>query len=448
MTFLILFLSIIKITTSQNNSKVLFVFEHCRHGARGMKDLFNDKDILNEKWIGKEELSSVGLRQHYLLGVLMRKKYKELLDWDNLNNLKDIFVYSTPSNRTIMSARAQLFGMFNNNNNSKLTKKQILKATPNYLKNNQKINELIDKISDSVLPNEIPSEIPIHIIEREEKLFQFEKDEKCEGIKKQRKENEKKSIVKQSIEEFNREFITDNLKKYLNCKSDNEKDFTKLKNIQTLALSYIINKVDGRNLSEFEKLLKNTNTTKFYEECMKILEIKSLEIQSGDNENLIAYASSSVLLRFILKLIDKVVENDKLNINKFNVPKFFLLSAHDTTLVMSSDLLKILFKSKKKFPSFATSQIFELIKKDNNYYINLIFNNETLVNDIEYGVFKKKIEEKCWSFEQTGIFCGFIKKNFNGWKTLTFVFAILCFVVICLFILKCILKKHENTFEL
>ena len=61
---------------------------------------------------------------------------------------------------------------------------------------------------------------------------------------------------------------------------------------------------------------------------------------------------------------------------------------------------------------------------------------------------KKKIEEKCWSFEQTGIFCGFIKKNFNGWKTLTFVFAILCFVVICLFILKCILKKHENTFEL
>ena len=86
MTFLILFLSIIKIITSQNNSKVLFVFEHCRHGARGMKDLFNDKDILNEKWIGKEELSSVGLRQHYLLGVLMRKKYKELLDWDNLNN--------------------------------------------------------------------------------------------------------------------------------------------------------------------------------------------------------------------------------------------------------------------------------------------------------------------------------------------------------------------------
>ena len=235
MTFLILFFSIIKIITSQIESKVLFVFEHCRHGARGMKDLFDDKDILNEMWIGQEELSSVGLRQHYLLGVLMRKKYIKLLDWDNLNNLKDIFVYSTPSNRTIMSARAQLFGMFNNNNNSNLTDTQIKKATPYYLNNNPIIKELIDNISYPVLPSFIPSEIPIHIIEREENLFQFEKDEKCEGIKKQRKQNEKKSIVKKSIEEFNKLFITDELKKYLNCKSDSEKDFTNLKNIQKLA---------------------------------------------------------------------------------------------------------------------------------------------------------------------------------------------------------------------
>ena len=447
MTFLILFLSIIKIITSQKESKVLFVFEHCRHGARGMKDLFEDKDILNEMWIGKEELSSVGLRQHYLLGVLMRKKYKELLDWDNLNNLKDIFVYSTPSNRTIMSARAQLFGMFNYNNNSNLSENQIQKATPYYLKNNLIIKELIDNLSYSVLPNNIPSEIPIHIIEREENLFQFEKDEKCEGIKKQRKQNEKKSIVKNSIEEFNKLFITDELKKYLNCKNDSEKDFTNLKNIQKLALSYIINKVDGRNLDEFEKLLKNK--TLFYEKCMNILEIKSLEIQSGDKENLIAYASSSVLLRFILNLIDKVVENDKLNKTKNNVPKFFLLSGHDTTLVMAADLLKVLFKSNKKFPSFATSQIFELIKSNNQYYINLIFNNETTIQkNIKYGEFKQIIEEKCWSLEQTGIFCGFIKKTFNGWKTLTFIFAILCFIVICLFILRCFLKKHEHIIEL
>ena len=447
MTFLILFLSIIKIITSQKESKVLFVFEHCRHGARGKKDLFEDKDILNEMWIGKEELSSVGLRQHYLLGVLMRKKYKELLDWNNLNNLKDIFVYSTPSNRTIMSARAQLFGMFNYNNNSNLSENQIQKATPYYLKNNLIIKELIDNLSYSVLPNNIPSEIPIHIIEREENLFQFEKDEKCEGIKKQRKQNEKKSIVKNSIEEFNKLFITDELKKYLNCKNDSEKDFTNLKNIQKLALSYIINKVDGRNLDEFEKLLKNK--TLFYEKCMNILEIKSLEIQSGDKENLIAYASSSVLLRFILNLIDKVVENDKLNKTKNNVPKFFLLSGHDTTLVMAADLLKVLFKSNKKFPSFATSQIFELIKSNNEYYINLIFNNETTIQkNIKYGEFKQIIEEKCWSLEQTGIFCGFIKKTFNGWKTLTFIFAILCFIVICFFIVKCFLKKYEHTIEL
>ena len=212
-------------------------------------------------------------------------------------------------------------------------------------------------------------------------------------------------------------------------------------------MSYIINKVDGRNLIEFEKLLKNKNSKLFYDKCMEILKQKSLEIQSGDNENLIAYASSSVLLRFILNLIDKVVENDKLKIKKNNVPKFFLLSAHDTTLVMASDLLKILFNSEKKFPSFATSQIFELNKINNEYYINLIFNNETL-KKINYEEFKSTIKKKCWTLEQTGYFCGFMKKTFNGWKTLTFIFGFSCIIVILLFLLKCYLKKRENIIEL
>ena len=126
------------------NSEILFVFEHCRHGARGMKELKNDTDIFKQKWIGSEELSAVGLRQHYLLGSLMRNQYSQLLDWNNYNT-KDIFVYSTPTNRTIMSARAHLFGMFNNDNIKKLNKNQNEKSIPNYLRNKSKIINFINK---------------------------------------------------------------------------------------------------------------------------------------------------------------------------------------------------------------------------------------------------------------------------------------------------------------
>jgi hypothetical protein len=421
------------------NSETLFVFEHCRHGARGMKELKNDTDIFKQKWIGSEELSAVGLRQHYLLGSLMRNQYSHLLDWNNYNT-KDIFVYSTPTNRTIMSARAHLFGMFNNNNTKQLNKNQNEKSIPNYLRNKSKILNFINKTLNNsyILPNKIPSEIPIHIIERKEKLFQFEKDDNCIGIEKQRDKNKKKKSVKNAVESFNNKY-GEKLVKYLGEKKEDY--FKDLKNVQAIALAFIINKIDGRDLSEFQNET-GFDLEKFYNDSMEILVQKSLEIQSGDDEKLIAFASSSVLLRFILSFIDKVVENDKKQKKIHDVPKFFLLSAHDTTIVMSSDLLNILFKSEKYFPSFATSQVYELNKENNEYYINFIFNGEKL-KTVKYEYFKKTIENEAWTLEETGYFCGFYKKIFNGWKTLTIIFSILLLLAFILFIIMCLKRKKE-----
>ena len=421
------------------NSETLFVFEHCRHGARGMKELKNDTDIFKQKWIGSEELSAVGLRQHYLLGSLMRNQYSQLLDWNNYNT-KDIFVYSTPTNRTIMSARAHLFGMFNNNNTKQLNKNQNEKSIPNYLRNKSKIINFINKTLNNsyILPNKIPSEIPIHIIERKEKLFQFEKDDNCIGIENQRDKNKKKKSVKNAVESFNEKY-GQKLVKYLGEKKEDY--FKDLKNVQAIALAFIINKIDGRDLSEFQNET-GFDLEKFYNDSMKILVQKSLEIQSGDDEKLIALASSSVLLRFILSFIDKVVENDKKQKKIHDVPKYFLLSAHDTTIVMSSDLLNILFKSEKYFPSFATSQVYELNKENNEYYINFIFNGEKL-KTVKYEYFKKTIENEAWTLEETGYFCGFYKKIFNGWKTLTIIFSILVLLAFILFIIICLKRKKE-----
>ena len=104
-------------------SKILFLFEHTRHGARGMDKIYdNDYDILGEKWNGEAELSYVGMRQHYLLGIHNKYKYSELLNFNDYNP-NEIVIYSTNSNRTIMSAQAQLSGMFDNNENI-LTNKQ------------------------------------------------------------------------------------------------------------------------------------------------------------------------------------------------------------------------------------------------------------------------------------------------------------------------------------
>ena len=99
-------------TLTQN--EVIFVLEHFRHGARSPSELNeNDLDTLGEKWNGLQELTNVGLRQHYLLGNHIRNKYPELINYQKYNP-KEIEVLSTITNRTIMSARAQLHGIFNN----------------------------------------------------------------------------------------------------------------------------------------------------------------------------------------------------------------------------------------------------------------------------------------------------------------------------------------------
>ena len=108
--FIILNKSLLK---EESDEKLLFVWEHFRHGARGSYksfDYINWKDILNEKWKGAGELTPIGMRMHYLLGVATRKKYNHFLS--PVYNPNEIFVISTNVNRTLISAYSNLQGLF------------------------------------------------------------------------------------------------------------------------------------------------------------------------------------------------------------------------------------------------------------------------------------------------------------------------------------------------
>ena len=62
---------------------------------------------------------------------------------------------------------------------------------------------------------------------------------------------------------------------------------------------------------------------------------------------------------------------------------------------------------------------------------------------VKYEYFKKTIENEAWTLEETGYFCGFYKKIFNGWKTLTIIFSILVLLSFILFIIMCLKRKKE-----
>ena len=76
---------------SSEDSDIVFVFEHARHGARS--PLFADgntnyTDHFGTKWEGASMLTSVGIRTHYVIGVHNRKNMVLLLIFQNLTPKK------------------------------------------------------------------------------------------------------------------------------------------------------------------------------------------------------------------------------------------------------------------------------------------------------------------------------------------------------------------------
>ena len=192
-------------------NKVIFVFEHFRHGARSPLDISeNDLDLIREQWNGSQELTNVGLRQEYLLGHFIRNKYPNLINYEKYNP-KEIEVLSTMTNRTIMSARAQLNGIFNNSIKNKIEEKQKNLCSPKYLLN--EVKKLNDNII-SIYPDNFPEEVPVHIIDVKEKLFQLEKNDICPKYKNMRNYNKQREEIKDFILMFNDSFGEQLLKIY------------------------------------------------------------------------------------------------------------------------------------------------------------------------------------------------------------------------------------------
>jgi lysosomal acid phosphatase len=89
-----------------------------RHGARYHINSFYDGNETIPNW-GK--LTSVGMRQHYTLGSMVRDLYSTQLKFLRPNfNHSEVEVYSTDVDRTINSAQSHLFGMFPNNTGPKI----------------------------------------------------------------------------------------------------------------------------------------------------------------------------------------------------------------------------------------------------------------------------------------------------------------------------------------
>ena len=153
------------------NKKLVFLLTHFRHGARAPQKYYNQTlhlDYILEKWDNPGELTPMGQRMHYALGLQNRERYitekkflKETFD------PHEILIYSTRFNRTILSVASQLQGLYPLGTGGELNDEQKEEAIPQ-VNLSDNVKKELDKLNNYSLPGKMAL-APIRMINDNER---------------------------------------------------------------------------------------------------------------------------------------------------------------------------------------------------------------------------------------------------------------------------------------
>ena len=400
---------------NESVDKLLFVWKHFRHGARGpyiAVNLKNHIDFIGETWNTVGELTPLGLRMHYLLGISTKKEYSKFLS--EKFNPNELYISSTNVNRTMQSVYSFLKGFYDNNKTDNLNEKQIERGNllnSNYSKD---INDKINKMGKKSLEGGF-SEIPVHIIDKTKLEFGLYEASNCPGITKYKKENEESEEVKKIYEDIKRhtndtfgEFIL----KFMNTTDLNY--LWKKSNIYYMSDTFFSDYFNGRIM----KYINDTgiNMEEFYQNSFNVTFIDTYHKTFGIPSTDTVYISVSPMFRNILHYMDLRIKLDKENKADeivANSPRFVILSGHDTSLAPIDIFMESEFGIDFGMATYASSQTFELWKNGTTgkYSIHYLF-NQKLKGIFELEYFKNKIDNKTYNPEQIKEIC-FPKENDN-----------------------------------
>ena len=430
-------------------TKILFVFEHFRHGARNPCNHIdkNGRDYLGKKWDFVGELTNVGKRQHFLLGLHNQEKYKNFLL--NYYHPKEILVYSTNRNRTIESATANLMGMFFKKG-KKIKENQKKFSIPQNININNFANKVVNDLNDDSLPFDIAG-VPIHLFKEEEHDFMLHEPKFCHPIAAMKYKLQNSNDMKKHALDFKNEF-GEKLNKFLE-KNGNEENYKNMNffdsfiNVYNFCDHFISDFTFDSEDEQIKKLEKfQIDLDRFYNRCQNLMKIMQFDVVFGREDVLLM--SMSPPFRKIINWMEKRIHLNQLNRSNeldYNSPKFVVFSGHDTTVAGFQKLMNKLFDSEIINPEFAASVYFELVffENNNSYFVNYI-NGDVVLSTIEFNEFKRKVEKILWSEKEVYKFCDF--DFFNVYKIFAIV-LIVVIVVLVLILVYCV-KKNKNNIKL
>ena len=415
---------IFNIITFSKNEKLIFAELHIRHGARAPNSLDvngTGKDMFGIKWTAPGELTPMGKRMQYLLGLRNRQRY--IIDKkDFISEVYDpheISVYSSDINRTLQSAVSHIQGFYPVflHNGEKLEPEQCDKAIPPLdISNITEIEEQKRILNDSALPYYM-NIVPIH--------FVFFRNTTYNCSLKLRDiflNNLNNSIsLKEIVAEFNEKYY-EQLKDIFPLKVVNDSlNFTFMVGFCDC---FIADYREGKNLSVF------LETSKMLEEdileiCDRIMTINFRDIYYlEDKKNESILFQNSLVLRDMINFMKRRVDDDikldlsKKNLSDFSKPKLVIMTGHESTLSAQETYFLRFFDLGLKaynYPYYASQLTYEIIREDvddnmrsklkySNYTLKYYFNDDIIMS-IPFDQFVEKVEKSIWSLEDIYNFC-------------------------------------------
>ena len=395
--------------------KLRWAFELCREGARtpigGMTDDF--KDCFGYQWNGLKELTGVGIRQQFLVGYRNRIRY---INNTNLINQKydprEVLLISTDTNRTIMSANAQVQGLYLPGTGPAIYENQTEVAVPLIESGSyEEEKQQLDNDNFTALPHRM-NIIPIHLFFEKEDFIQLQDKTVCPKYKDLYLKNQQRKEVVDFLNDMTEKYG----KKLMNILTEKDenilKNYTKAYYIFDTIITQYTQGVDN-----FQYILDTLNVTEkeLLNDSFKFFELDLIGNGIDNDKELCLHSMSSIFDKLI-KWMDAKIEKDKEgleNYTEYNLPKFVLFSAHDSTCAAFMGFMKEVFGTEIRYPYFATNINLELnrVEKeegniyDDDYKIHYIINDELMLN-ISYNEFVQKINEKKKSTEDINNFCG------------------------------------------
>ena len=438
------------------NEKLLFAWEHFRHGARDPYAKVDKKtwiDFIGVQWKSEGELNSIGLRAHYLLGFATKKRYEKFLSKNFDTN--EIFIISSDSNRTIVSAMANLQGIYKNNTTPNLTINQIENAKIFGLNKTykEKIDKKIDEMKKSYIQDGI-SIMPIHLFSKIGLQFKLNDKEYCPGSTQFRNEALQQEEVKKRIKNFQRIF-NDTYGKYIfqfmNVSTPNYLFVNN--NLHYICDTYIADYISGRDMPHIKKT--GIDMDKFYDHCLNHTILTTYDAYYGIPPTKLSYLTVSPIFRTIFNYMDRRIKlNEEHTPDKIepSSPKFVIYSGHDSTIAGMDIFLKTEFNIDYDIPEYTTSQLFELWQNKSGYFVKYLYNQKEKAV-YELNDFKEKINKKILSENEVNEICKPKTKNFLinvkakkkeiFYQRIFFIMIGFVFISIALLISVCILKRNN-----